>query len=89
MSVEIRDDNYHALLCDDCGTEIFVDLNMVMIKDDLWRSVARGNVESEAYCDVCMEARLKREITPADFKSQRIPCNEMWLVAKDNAEVEA
>ena len=83
MAVEIRDNgNYHALLCDDCGTEIFCDLNMVMVNDALWKKVAgkKHNDPDCAYCADCMEKRLGREITPKDFREPGTFCNEMWLL---------
>lgn len=74
------------LLCGDCSTEIFVDQNMVMLKDDLWEQVSNGK-EGEAYCDRCIEQRLGRPIEEADMKPDpdpcskfHIPCNEFYLL---------
>lgn len=86
---EDRGNGYHALLCDDCGTEIFVDVNMVMLKDSLWKEIVDEKKE-ESYCDCCIEKRLNRPIDKADFKEAAaftlpgfpegmIPCNAMWL----------
>jgi hypothetical protein len=71
------------LLCDDCGVEIFVDTNMVMIKDDLWLKVNDGKMEG-ALCDKCIEKKLGRPIEVSDFKPSdgiygTAPCNIMWL----------
>ena len=78
---------YTPLICKDCPTEIFVDVNMVMIKDELWMQIC--DKKEDAYCDCCMEKRLGRKITPDDFKSssfgmRMIPCNAMWLQYKKN-----
>lgn len=73
---------YTPLMCKDCPTEIFIDVNMVMIKDELWNSICDDH--KDAYCDCCIEKRLGRKIVPADFKGASggrdiIPCNYMWL----------
>ena len=68
------------LICKDCNIEIFVDKNMVMIKDDLWLSISKN--PKDALCDKCMELKLGRKITEQDFKSPGIPCNEFWLWIK-------
>ena len=71
-----------ALLCDDCGTEIFVNVNMVMIKDKLWNKIVDESAV-ESYCDCCIEKRLGRPIEVDDFKGSKtrniVPCNGMWL----------
>lgn len=73
---------YTPLICKDCPTEIFVDVNMVMIKDELWKQIC--DKTEDAYCDCCMEKRLGRKITEQDFKGSSsgrniIPCNWWWL----------
>ena len=75
---------YTPLLCKDCSTEIFVDVNMVMIKDELWNKIA--DKKEDALCDCCMEKRLGRDIKLEDFKKSSfgfvlsmIPCNALWL----------
>lgn len=78
---------YTPLICKDCPTEIFVDVNMVMIKDELWEKIA--DKKEDALCDCCMEKRLGRKITTKDFKTSSmgmdmIPCNAMWLHYKEN-----
>jgi hypothetical protein len=71
----------NRLVCMDCKTEIFTDVNMVMIKDELWLSIAD---EKDALCDKCMEKRLKRPITPDDFGEQykNALCNIWWMEEK-------
>ncbi len=75
----------NRLYCDDCRVEIFVDLNMVMLRDELWEKVSGGKVK-DAYCDRCIETRLGRPIVEADLRPSdlpgvtHIPCNAMWLM---------
>ncbi len=78
-----------ALLCDDCSIEIFVDENMVMLKDELWTEISDKHEDS--YCDCCIEKRMGRQIEVDDFKSISgmdmtgtglIPCNAFWLYYK-------
>ncbi len=81
---------YTPLMCKDCPTEIFVDVNMVMIKDELWDSICDDH--KDAYCDCCIEKRLGRKIVPADFKGASggrdiIPCNYMWLHERKNKQI--
>jgi hypothetical protein len=85
-----KEENPHKrqLLCDDCGTEIFVDDNMVMVKDELWAQISEGNLTMDL-CDVCMEKRMGRAINPRDFKPsdgiyKTAPCNIMWMVEQIN-----
>lgn len=81
--------NRLALLCDDCGTEIFVDNNMVMLEDNLWKSISE-EPEEESYCDCCIEDRLGRKIKKNDLKlpsdgmgfEGMIPCNYWWAKQK-------
>ena len=73
----------HKKTCKDCGIEIFVDVNMVMVKDTLWKKIC--DYPEDDICDKCMEKRLGRKITTSDFKAsslaneKMIPCNKMWL----------
>ena len=71
------------LYCDDCHVEIFVDLNMVMIKDELWKSICDNH--KDAYCDHCMENRLGRPIVEDDFRTIHgvALCNIAWKWRKD------
>jgi hypothetical protein len=85
--VRKRKNNYFALICDDCGKEIFCDVNMVMVKDSLWKSIC--DKWEDDLCDKCMEIRMGRPITEKDFKTSSlykdetiIPCNEWWLIYK-------
>lgn len=68
------------LICKDCNTEIFVNKNMIMIKDELWFSISKN--PEDALCDNCIELKLGRKITEQDFKTPGIPCNEFWLWKK-------
>lgn len=77
---------YTPLMCKDCPAEIFVDVNMVMIKDSLWAKIC--DKKEDAYCDRCMEKRLGRKIIIADFKNSTmgmdiIPCNGFWLMEQE------
>jgi hypothetical protein len=63
--------------CKDCNKPIYVDDNMVMIKDELWNKIVDD--KKIFLCDLCMEERLGRKITQEDFKSKGIPCNQFWL----------
>ena len=73
-------------ICKDCKTEIFVDVNMIIVKDKLWHKIC--DKPSDFICDSCMEIRLGRPITINDFKPSSIngvamiPCNAMWLENK-------
>lgn len=74
------------LICKDCKIEIFVDVNMVMVKDSLWKKIC--DKYQDSICDICMGKRLGRPITEKDFKKSSvewtniIPCNYMWLERK-------
>lgn len=68
--------------CKDCKKEVYVDVNMVMIKDELWEKIADKHLD--VYCDCCIEKRLGRPISVEDFKTSTmglnmIPCNVWWL----------
>lgn len=82
-----KGDGHVELLCDDCGVEIFVDDNMVMLNDELWYKI-NGNKFEGALCDECIEKKLKRPITSEDFKiSHTSPygtplCNILWFESK-------
>lgn len=80
--------NRTKLLCKDCRIEIFSNKNMIMIKDKLWKQICDD--DRDAYCDNCIEKRLKRPITQKDFKPWRdgqmkiIPCNYFWILNRAN-----
>lgn len=75
------------LYCNDCSVEIFVDVNMVMIKDVIWEKISDKHEDS--YCDCCIEKRLGRPIAIEDFKAHTmgvnfqginmIYCNACWI----------
>ncbi len=67
------------LYCQSCCVEIFVDVNMVMLKDNLWLSIAK---KEDVLCDKCIESKLGRSINEEDFKSPGIACNELWKFHK-------
>jgi hypothetical protein len=76
------------LLCKDCGEEIFANINMVMLKDRLWKKIC--DKMEDAYCDCCIEIRMGKAITKRDLmQSSFIPgqkyvlCNEFWLMNKN------
>ncbi|MEK6828912.1 MAG: hypothetical protein AABY15_02215 [Nanoarchaeota archaeon] len=82
-----------ALLCDDCGDEIFANENMVMLGDKLWKEIS--DKHEDAYCDCCIEKRMGRPIEIKDFKLNSgidftgkgiIPCNAFWLWEKRRDE---
>lgn len=58
-----------ALLCDQCGIEIFVDENGVMLNDDLWKKINGDSPDfkSKDLCDTCIEQRLGRPIAICDM----------------------
>lgn len=84
---------YTPLICNDCNTEIFVDVNMVMLKNELWNEICDKTEDS--YCDSCMEKRMGRPITKEDFKVPvgwtpvpgMVLCNLMWLKHKNHQDV--
>lgn len=90
--IEKRSNNYHALLCDDCKVEIFVNENMVMLNDKLWSDISDNH--EDAYCDCCIEKRMERPIEAKDFKIDSdsfltggmILCNAAWLWEKRRDE---
>jgi hypothetical protein len=66
------------LYCQKCHVEIFYDLNMVMIKDELWLTHFK---KEDAFCDLCIEEKIGRKIIHEDLKlsdGDMIPCNLFW-----------
>ena len=67
-------------ICQGCGKDIFVDENMVMIRDELWLKYFN---EEDVYCDECIENKIGIKIEPLDLlmmsDGQMIPCNLLWL----------
>lgn len=73
---------YTPLICDGCGVEIFIDVNMVMLKDELWKSLVKD--PDSALCDKCIEKEMGRPIERKDFKESTmglpmIPANAWWI----------
>lgn len=73
------------LLCEQCDVEIFVDTNMVMLKEHIWENITEN--KKEVYCDHCIESKLGRPIEISDLKesvhSDMIPCNVSWMKEKN------
>lgn len=81
-----------ALICDDCEVEIFVNVNMIMVHDELWKKIIslppKTLIVDDALCDCCMEKRLARPITrkdwfkpmshPDDFSDSAFPPCNVW-----------
>lgn len=71
-------------ICKDCGTEIFGNINMVMLKQELWKKICDAHKDN--ICDRCIEIRMDRSITEKDFKQPAIEgrkiisCNHSWLL---------
>lgn len=68
--------------CEVCGEYIDGTTRMVMLKDDLWLSIAE---KEDILCDKCIVKRLGRKIVVSDFKlgfAGHIPCNIIY--AYDN-----
>lgn len=76
--IKKRKGGYVALICDDCREEIFVDINMLMLKNELWESIIKLAPKKlkveDALCVDCMESRLKRPLTRKDWEGMP-PCN--------------
>jgi len=69
--------------CEDCGTEFHAFTTpprMVMLKDNIWLSIAN---KPDVLCDTCIEKRLGRSIEHSDLKPStyggEIPYNQVWL----------
>lgn len=57
-----------ACRCNECKKLVHArNLTMVMIHDELWRSIAPID-EEFILCDECIEKRLERKITSEDLK---------------------
>lgn len=74
MAKEEKEDRT-ALICDDCREEIFVDVNMLMVHDELWKEIIakqpRQLKEEDSLCACCMEKRIGRKLTREDWKIGR------------------
>jgi hypothetical protein len=85
-----------SLYCKDCNVEIFVDVNMVILKDVIWEKISDKHEDS--YCDCCIEKRLGRPIAIEDFKTptmgvdfkgkNMIYCNACWVIKQVKQEKE-
>lgn len=62
-------------ICQNCGTEIWSDKNMVMLRDDLWLSIAKPK---DVLCDKCIQKKLERPLKKSDFKPG-VLCNTWYL----------
>jgi len=56
-----------------CGTRAF----LFMIHDHLWLSIAADDPR-QILCVTCVEARLGRQLTPADFTPARLNAPILW-----------
>lgn len=54
-------------LCEDCELNVFEMREYYMIHDMVWGSVVRQEHQHILLCIGCIEARLGRTLTPADF----------------------
>src|SRR4051812_32294503 len=63
-------------ICQDCGHKISSDKNMIMLKDDVWLSIAD---KEDVLCDKCIEKRLGRKLRYSDLPNEDIWCN-IWYV---------
>lgn len=59
--------------CQTCKTEIYVGENMVMLRDELWLSIAK---KEDILCDECIEDLLGRKIISSDLKYSS---DKTWL----------
>ena len=88
-----KKEDYTALLCDDCGEEIFVDVNMYMVHDELWSEIISKEkklVHEDALCVDCMEKRLGRELTQDDWRltdGEFALCNVMTFINRIGAHI--
>ncbi len=57
--------------CKDCSSEIYVNTNMVMLSDEIWKLVS--DHKDDYICSCCIETRLGRKISESDFECQGIP----------------
>lgn len=62
-------------ICQECKEEIWSDLNMVMLKNELWLSIAN---KSDVLCDICITKRLKRPIRKSDLMPDAL-CNKWYM----------
>lgn len=77
-----------ACNCEKCNKFMHGFLRMVMLKDELWLSIAN---KPDILCDACIVKKLKRPLTMDDFKlddGDMIPCNIVWIENnKDNKKI--
>ena len=61
--------------CQECKTDIWSDINMVMLKEELWLSIAD---KKDVLCDKCIEKRLGRKLNKKDLMPG-VMCNEWYM----------
>ena len=71
--------------CQTCNTYVNgFNFKMVMIREDLWLSIAN---KSDCLCDKCIEDLLGRKITKSDLKYEQdgswIPVNLDYFIARE------
>lgn len=60
-----RDNKPPIYICQDCGLNFtHFDNHMIILKDDIWLSIAN---KEDILCDLCIEKRLKRNIEISDL----------------------
>lgn len=62
--------------CQGCGKTVYVDENMVMLKDSLWLTYFNPR---DFYCPDCIEDRLGRDLCLLDLKESNPPCNQFFI----------
>lgn len=76
-----------ACECQKCGNYMDGGTRMVMIREELWLSIAK---KKDILCDACIEDALGRKIQKEDFKIHPTlgipPCNMFWA-AKNNVQI--
>ena len=63
--LEKREERRRMFLCDDCGVNTSRIKEFYMVHDDIWDSVSENLYGM--LCVGCLEERLGRRLTPADF----------------------
>ena len=72
IAIERQLEVYQRLSCVDCSVNTLDNDEYYMVHDDLWNSAGMDG-DGGMLCIGCLEARLGRELTSADFMDA--PCN--------------
>lgn len=62
-------------ICQDCNAEVWSDENMVMLKPELWLSIAK---KEDVLCAKCIQKKLKRPFQKSDL-IPGVLCNKWYL----------